>query len=347
MNPSLLFRRRLGRTIALLVLSLGLIAVLALGGVAYLIERLDRVDRDHRLAARAAVVAGLLDNAGGGLRDHLASGTPETLRAYREAVSRAEASLDEIARVVADDPERSRRVAGIREQLGRWVEHSAWLIANRDRVPKATMDPAATARGAAMSDAIRTSLAFLTAPEEGGGGRPYRPVWSELRSLLPAGCGLAALVLVLLAFESWRRVGVLSRAFDEAVEAGQSLAEEREDEHLALVSELMRQYAIFSLDAEGRISSWNQPAERLLGYREDEVLDRHITCLYTAEDIRADQPHLDLDWATREGRLEDQRWYARKDGFRFKGRLSVVVKRQPTGDLAGFTCVVKESSEPG
>ena len=90
------------------------------------------------------------------------------------------------------------------------------------------------------------------------------------------------------------------------------------------MSEAMKYYAIFTLDAEGRISSWNQDSERILGYRPNDVLARNHSCLFEDDDIRRDMPQKSLSWAVQDGRAEDIRWISRKDGFRFRARVAIV-----------------------
>ena len=75
-------------------------------------------------------------------------------------------------------------------------------------------------------------------------------------------------------------------------------------------------YAIFMLDAEGRVATWNTGAERVLGYEEGQILGRHFSRFFTPEDTRNGKPENELRNATREGRAITDGWHVRKDGGR-------------------------------
>src|SRR3954471_2579881 len=79
----------------------------------------------------------------------------------------------------------------------------------------------------------------------------------------------------------------------------------------------VREYAIFALDAEGRVSSWNVGAERLKGYKHEEILGRHFSAFYPPEDIAAGKPARVLADAQRDGSVQDEGWRVRKDGSLF------------------------------
>jgi len=84
-----------------------------------------------------------------------------------------------------------------------------------------------------------------------------------------------------------------------------------------LLVESVRDYAIFALDPKGMILSWNAGAERIKGYSADEIIGRHFSIFYTAEDLAARKPEMELVVAEREGRVEDEGWRVRKDGSCF------------------------------
>ena len=83
-----------------------------------------------------------------------------------------------------------------------------------------------------------------------------------------------------------------------------------------LVKEV-RDYAIFMLDQNGFVRTWNAGAERLKGYKPAEIIGRHFSTFYPQEDIRARKPERELEIALADGRVEDEGWRLRKDGSRF------------------------------
>jgi PAS domain S-box-containing protein len=106
-----------------------------------------------------------------------------------------------------------------------------------------------------------------------------------------------------------------------------------------LLVEGIKDYAIFLLDPEGRITSWNPGAERISGYTEREVLGQPISCLFPAEEVAAGRPAEILRQAAETGRFEDEGWRVRKDGRRFlviNPRMEAIIGR-PSGEIIGRT----------
>src|SRR3954469_3976672 len=89
------------------------------------------------------------------------------------------------------------------------------------------------------------------------------------------------------------------------------------EEHLRLLVGTVRDYAIFMLDPEGNITTWNPGAERLKQYKAEEIIGQHFSKFYPAEDLAANKPANELKIALAEGRVEDEGWRIRKDGSRF------------------------------
>jgi PAS domain S-box-containing protein len=91
----------------------------------------------------------------------------------------------------------------------------------------------------------------------------------------------------------------------------------RSEERFRLLADAVQDYAIFMLDAPGRVSTWNNSAERVKGYKNSEIIGMHFSVFYPEEDRLACKPERELEIAAKEGRLEDEGWRIRKDGSRF------------------------------
>jgi len=118
------------------------------------------------------------------------------------------------------------------------------------------------------------------------------------------------------------------------------------EEHMRLLVESVKDYAIFMLDPSGRISSWNSGAERIKGYRAAEVIGRHFSLFYPPEAIAAHHPELELEIAAREGRYEEEGWRVRQDGELFWANVIITAIRDPeTGVLRGFAKVTRDLTE--
>lgn len=120
------------------------------------------------------------------------------------------------------------------------------------------------------------------------------------------------------------------------------------DEHpelFRLLVENVRDYAIFMLDPEGRIVTWNAGAERIKGYRADEIIGQHFSRFYPAEDVAAGKPAQSLHTAETEGRFEAQAWRVRKDGSRFLAHVILTRLNDEQGRLRGFAKVTRDLTE--
>lgn len=112
-----------------------------------------------------------------------------------------------------------------------------------------------------------------------------------------------------------------------------------------LLVERVEDYAIFALDANGYILSWNAGAQRLKGYTAAEAIGRHFSIFYPAEDLATEKPARELELATATGRAEDYGWRMRKGGTRFWANVLITALRDDTGQLIGFAKVTRDLSE--
>ncbi|RZT42179.1 PAS domain-containing hybrid sensor histidine kinase/response regulator [Cupriavidus agavae] len=112
-----------------------------------------------------------------------------------------------------------------------------------------------------------------------------------------------------------------------------------------LLVESISDYAIFSLDATGHISSWNAGAQRIKGWTRDEILGRHFSDFYTDEAKARNWPALELEAAARLGRFEDEGWRLRKDGTQFWANVVITALHDESGKLVGFGKVTRDMTE--
>ena len=117
------------------------------------------------------------------------------------------------------------------------------------------------------------------------------------------------------------------------------------DERFRLLVESVRDYAIFMLDADGHIASWNVGAERIKGYTEEEILGRHFSVFYTEEARAKRHPQHELEIATETGRYEEEGWRLRKDGTRFWANVVITALFDEDGTLRGFGKVTRDMTE--
>jgi PAS domain S-box-containing protein len=117
------------------------------------------------------------------------------------------------------------------------------------------------------------------------------------------------------------------------------------EERLSLVVTNVTDYAILMLDLDGRVVTWNDGAERIKGYRAEEILGRDFACFYTAEDIANGVPARELAEVTENGRSEQEGWRVRKDGSQFYANVVITALRDKSGKLRGFGKIARDITE--
>jgi len=119
----------------------------------------------------------------------------------------------------------------------------------------------------------------------------------------------------------------------------------RSEQQFRLLVEGVTDYAIFMLDPNGRVSSWNTGAQRIKGYEPSEIIGEHFSRFYTPEDRAAGLPEASLQIARREGRFEREGWRMRKDGTRFMAHVVLDAIRDESGEVVGFAKVTRDITE--
>jgi PAS domain S-box-containing protein len=145
--------------------------------------------------------------------------------------------------------------------------------------------------------------------------------------------------------ERLRRVADLQQ---KAQVLKKGLALRQSEAPFRLLVEAVQDYAIFILNPEGKISSWNIGAERIKrikGYKAEEIIGRHFSILYPEEDVRNGKPDWELVVAAREGRFEDEGWRLRKDGSRFWANVIISAIKDDSGKLLGYAKVTRDVTE--
>ena len=128
------------------------------------------------------------------------------------------------------------------------------------------------------------------------------------------------------------------------VESGPVIGSEN-DERFRLLVESVKDYAIFILDPGGHVQTWNLGAERIKGYKAEEIIGKHFSIFYPAEDVAAGKIERELEIATSTGRFEEEGWRLRNDGGRFWANVTITAMRDPQGRLLGFAKVTRDLTE--
>ena len=135
----------------------------------------------------------------------------------------------------------------------------------------------------------------------------------------------------------------ITRDITEKREA--ELALQQSEQRFRMLVQGVRDYAIYMLDPEGRVTNWNSGAERIKGYKAEEIVGQHFSRFYTEEDRAADMPRRALETALREGKYENEAWRVRSDGTHFWAHVVIDPIYDDSGELLGFAKITRDATE--
>ena len=125
----------------------------------------------------------------------------------------------------------------------------------------------------------------------------------------------------------------------------QEEAKRESEERFRLLVDAVQDYAIYMLNPEGLVTSWNAGARRIKGYKTSEIIGKHFSAFYEPHDVEAGKPWTELAMAREHGRAEDEGWRVRKDGTRFWARVVVTPVHGQDGELRGFAKVTQDLTQ--
>ncbi|RYD20853.1 MAG: PAS domain S-box protein, partial [Spirochaetia bacterium] len=120
---------------------------------------------------------------------------------------------------------------------------------------------------------------------------------------------------------------------------------EEENARFRLLVDSITDYAVYMLDRNGVVATWNSGAERIKGYSASEIIGKHFSQFYPEPDRMAGAPQRALDIAAQEGRFEAEGWRLRKDGSRFWTHVVIDPIRSSEGELIGFAKITRDLTE--
>jgi PAS domain S-box-containing protein len=263
------------------------------------------------------------------VRGYVITGDASFLHSYHGFDSAWRERFSHVRALTADNPAQQALLAKL-DGLG----HERALLLQRLRsehdAGRSVAELAATMlEGKLAMDAIRGLMAELqreeqrldTIRQEELQHRRATTVW-----LFVAG----ALAFAAVVFGAWR-----SRHKSE-------LQERAAEERFRFMIASVKDYAIITLDKEGRVTSWNRGAQETKGWNAGEIIGQSFTKFYSAEDVAAGKPARGLEIAGREGRFEEEGWRVRKDGSRFWANVVINAIRDEGGGLVGFIKVTRD-----
>jgi len=300
----------------------------------------DQVVRTFQVIEAARGLDHAVQDAERGQRGFLITGDDSYLDPYRAGLQEAPAKLQELRRLTADNPDQQRRIDLLDNPISHKFEEMQRTIEARQ---KNGFDAARRIVETDVGiDAMRTitGLVDVVIANENQLLNQRQARFLEVQRAAAAfsliGAALALVVML---------VGgvLLTRASLRLVRSQRSL--HQSEERFGLLVSGVTDYAIFMLDPGGVVVSWNEGAERIKGYRADEIVGSHFSRFYSPEDVRTGLPQRLLETAVAERHVEAEGWRVRKDGSRFWANAIITALRDPDGTLRGFAKVTRDMTE--
>ncbi len=298
------------------------------------------VARSFEIIAAAHSLDQAIQDAERGQRGFLITGDDAYLRPYRTGVRETPGKLEELRQLTSDSPEQQQHVnvldTAIKTKL---AELEKTIALRRSEGFDAARRVVETNIGADAMTAITDQIGMLITTEN-------RLLDLRQAAFLEAARvnALTSALAAVLAFAVILLGGLMLRRAYRRILRSQSLLQRSEERFRLLVSGV-RDYAIFMLDPAGNVASWNEGAERLEGYRADEIIGSKFSRFFPANVAASGAPEHLLEVAATAGNAEEEGWRVRKDGSQFWASVVITALRDPDGDLRGFAKVVRDVTE--
>lgn len=269
-------------------------------------------------------------------RDYTLTGNSFYQTSYGTMLNRVEADLNQVGGLTADNPEQQEIVKQLRTLV------SSWLPGFPERERKIDEPPGAGNEALSLEEVFRRTRTGIAAIDE----QERRLLAQRLRSADAGSRQMKAIILlgnILAILFLAGGAYIIHQEMGRRREAEQRL---RASEKLSrLMISGVKEYAIFMLDVDGKVTNWNAGAERINGYRSEEILGQHFSRLYPCEDVNRGKPESELKAAALQGQVEDEGWRIRKDGSKLWANVVVTALHDEEETLTGFCSVTRDMTE--
>jgi len=330
----------------------------------------DRVAHTHEVETALEATLRHLVDVETGSRGFALTGSALFLEPYETGKSAVGQDLHTLRLLVADNVKQTRRLDEFEAQANARIAASTDIVTSRQNTQKLPT-LAQFERGKQLMDVARTTITEMEGEEkrllEQRTGRT-RTVEHFNLSLIGLGSLAGVVFLVVAGATVSREIGISATARAQVISLNADLERRVEQRTAALQSEIaarveadaklraseemfrmlldgIKDYAVYMLDAEGRVASWNSGAAGIKGYDAEEIIGKHVSCFYTETDREKDRPQETLREAAQVGRFEGEGWRVRKDSSKFWANFVITPLYESNGALRGYSKVVRDITD--
>lgn len=328
----------------------------------------------NNLAIHTREVLAVLERFSAGVRnsqiaavDYYTNGSEQQVQVFEAAKLEAQKSLGQLRSLVVHNPAQLHNLDTLSPLAEQGLAILAKVIqARRDgkRGPEGL--GAITEEAKKISPPLAKALSNMTTEENQllvARSSEAAATASRAR-LLEVGGGIFAILLLISVYVLYSRENSIRARVEKKLEESNAQLEHRIGQRTGELEEALRlvrkhneepfrlfvtnvhDYAILILDTSGNVVSWNSGAERIKGYRAEEIIGQHFSQFYTPDAIAAGKPALALKSAGELGKYEDEGWRVRKDGSKFWANVSLTALHNEHGELRGFGKVTRDMTIP-
>jgi PAS domain S-box-containing protein len=301
------------------------------------------VSHTYEVIASLETMISQMKDAETGQRGYLLTGDATYLRPFNEAVSILQATIEKCRTLLRDNPRQLRRLDEIQNDASRKVVELQVGISRRDAHG---LDSALQVVKSGIGEKLMNHMRVVTSTMEDD-ERQLLDTWQVKRNRYLSLAAIFVGLLVALFLASFITLLIQIQFRQRAQEkVGVAMKGWRSSEQrFRLLIEGVKDYALYWLDPEGRVSSWTQAAERIKGYKEEEILGSHFSRFYPPEAVTAGVPDEFLRRALADGYAESTGWHIKKDGTPFWAHSILTPIKDDRGNLLGYSKLVRDTTK--
>jgi PAS domain S-box-containing protein len=340
MKTKSLFNRKLQLAFGSAILALFVVDVVSYRGMVVSTESDRWVRHTHEVLENLQSSLSAMQDVESSYRGFVITGDDQFLKTYRASILRLQQEETIIETLTGDNSEQQRHISTLHTLADQKIHDAESLIGlRRTKGLEAAADSSRAGEGQRIMDEYRAVIRQMQDEElqllvlrDADAKRRI----GQTRSILIFG---SVLGLLIAAAAGWSAQG-----YD--TERGRTeTAFIESEERFRILVEGVQDYAIYTLDPYGKIISWNAGAERIKGYKADEIIGQNFSRFYLQKDIDEGKPEEELKIAAASGRSEIEHWRVRKDGSRFLANVVITAARNSSGRLLGFSEISRDISE--